>query len=102
VLCGIKFTVKVREWRANPTEDADLTFGRHIQSPPLYLNFYKTTREKGRVKKEMIKMETENAEACPKCSSGNIKVTSMTYPKAYECGDCKYTFIKGKQALIDE
>lgn len=47
-------------------------------------------------------MEADQATGCPKCSSENIKVISMNYPKAYECKDCKYTFIKSKQALIDE
>lgn len=47
-------------------------------------------------------METEEAKMCPKCGSENIKVMNMNYPKAYECDDCKYTFIKSRQALIDE
>lgn len=47
-------------------------------------------------------MEADQAKDCPKCSSDKIKVVNMNYPKAYECADCKYTFIKSKQALLDE
>lgn len=47
-------------------------------------------------------MEADQAIGCPKCSSDQIRVTNMNYPKAYECVVCKYTFIKSKQALIDE
>jgi len=44
----------------------------------------------------------EEVVECKRCKSKNIKVIDMNYPKAYECDDCNYTFIKGKQALIDE
>jgi transposase-like protein len=47
-------------------------------------------------------METEDAIKCPRCNSEDINILGMNYPKAYECKKCKYTFIKGKQALIDE
>jgi len=39
---------------------------------------------------------------CPKCKSNNIKLVAVNYPNAYECQECKYGFVKGKQALIDE
>ncbi len=39
---------------------------------------------------------------CPKCKSEYVKITGTSYPNSYECKDCNYSFIKGKQALIDE
>jgi len=46
------------------------------------------------------KMEPHNG--CPKCSSDELQVMNPNYPKAYECNKCKYSFIKGKNALIDD
>lgn len=39
---------------------------------------------------------------CPKCKSDDVKMIGMSYPNSYECNDCGHTFIKGKQALLDE
>ena len=50
----------------------------------------------------MVGMETEQAARCPKCKSEKVKNVGMNYPKEYECNHCKYTFIKSRQALIDE
>ena len=60
----------------------------------------KTKDEKQKMR--MICMESDQATTCPKCMSENVKIINMNYPKAYECEDCKYTFIKSRQALIDE
>jgi len=47
-------------------------------------------------------MEAEQADKCPKCNSDRIRILNMNYPKSYECEDCKYVFVKSKQALLDE
>lgn len=49
-----------------------------------------------------IKSDGMEVTNCPKCKSDNLRPVAASYPKAFECMDCKTVFVESKKALIDE